>query len=41
VKGDPYDFAKQIPVAGGHLITLQQTRPTLEEFFIDQIRQRG
>lgn len=41
VKGDPYAFAKQIPVAGGHLIALQQTRPTLEEFFIDKIRQRG
>jgi ABC-2 type transport system ATP-binding protein len=40
VKGDPYEFAKQIPLAGGHLITLQQTRPTLEEFFIAQIRQR-
>lgn len=40
VKGDPYDFAKQIPLAGGHLISLQQTRPTLEEFFIAQIRQR-
>ncbi len=40
VKGDPYEFAKQIPAAGGHLITLQQTRPTLEEFFIAQIRQR-
>lgn len=40
VKGDPYDFAKQIPLAGGHLITLQQTRPTLEEFFMAQIRQR-
>jgi ABC-2 type transport system ATP-binding protein len=40
VKGDPYDFAQQIPLAGGHLITLQQTRPTLEEFFIAQIGQR-
>ncbi|WP_017299927.1 ABC transporter ATP-binding protein [Nodosilinea nodulosa] len=40
VKGDPYDFAKQIPLAGGRLITLKQTRPTLEEFFIAQIRQR-
>ncbi|MBD1917220.1 MULTISPECIES: ABC transporter ATP-binding protein [Cyanophyceae] len=40
VKGDPYEFAKQIPLVGGHLIALQQTRPTLEEFFIAQIRQR-
>ena len=40
IKGNPYEFAKQIPLAGGHLITLHQTRPTLEEFFMDQIRQR-
>jgi ABC-2 type transport system ATP-binding protein len=40
VKGDPYEFAKHIPLSGGHLIALQQTRPTLEEFFIAQIRQR-
>ncbi|MFQ4140212.1 ABC transporter ATP-binding protein [Nodosilinea sp. PGN35] len=40
VKGNPYEFASQIPAAGGHLIALQQTRPTLEEFFMAQIRQR-
>jgi ABC-2 type transport system ATP-binding protein len=40
IQGDPYEFAKQIPLAGGHLIALQQARPTLEEFFIAQIRQR-
>ncbi|PZU99208.1 MAG: multidrug ABC transporter ATP-binding protein [Leptolyngbya sp.] len=40
VKGDPYAFAQQISQVGGHLIALQQTRPTLEEFFIAQIRQR-
>lgn len=40
VKGSPYEFAQQISLVGGHLITLQQTRPTLEEFFIAQIRQR-
>ncbi len=40
VQGDPYAFAQHIPAAGGQLITLQQTRPTLEEFFITQIRQR-
>jgi len=40
IKGNPYEFAKQIPLAGGHLVTLHQTRPTLEEFFMSQIRQR-
>ncbi|MGB3138321.1 MAG: ABC transporter ATP-binding protein [Nodosilinea sp.] len=40
IKGDPYSFVQQISLAGGHLITLQQTRPTLEEFFMAQIRQR-
>ncbi|MGB3202431.1 MAG: ABC transporter ATP-binding protein [Nodosilinea sp.] len=40
IKGDPYAFTKQISLAGGHLIALQQARPTLEEFFMAQIRQR-
>jgi ABC-2 type transport system ATP-binding protein len=40
VKGDPYEFVKHIPLVGGQLITLQQARPTLEEFFMAQISQR-
>jgi ABC-2 type transport system ATP-binding protein len=40
VKSDPYDFVKQVKTMGGELITLQQARPSLEEFFMHQIRQR-
>ncbi|MGF1570702.1 MAG: ABC transporter ATP-binding protein [Nodosilinea sp.] len=40
VKGNPYEFAQQIPTMGGQLLSLQQTRPSLEEFFMAQIRQR-
>jgi ABC-2 type transport system ATP-binding protein len=40
IKGDPYDFVKQVKIQGGKLITLQQTRPSLEEFFMHQIQQR-
>jgi ABC-2 type transport system ATP-binding protein len=40
VKGNPYDFAHQIPLAGGELIALQQTRPTLEDFFMAKVGPR-
>lgn len=40
VKGDPYDFVKQVPILGGELLLMQQARPSLEEFFMHQIRQR-
>ncbi len=40
IKGDPYDFTQYLKAMGGELITLQQARPSLEEFFMNQIRQR-
>lgn len=40
IQGDPYDFAGQIPALGGELITLQQSRPSLEAFFMAQLHQR-
>jgi ABC-2 type transport system ATP-binding protein len=40
VKGDPYEFVSHIPSLGGQIITLQQARPTLEEFFMAKIEQR-
>ena len=40
IKADPYDFVKYVKTQGGKLITLQQARPSLEEFFMHQIRQR-
>lgn len=41
VQGDPYGFVQQLPQMGARLISLQQARPSLEEFFMDQVgRQR-
>jgi ABC-2 type transport system ATP-binding protein len=40
IKGEPYNFVKHVKTMGGELITLQQARPSLEEFFMQQIRQR-
>lgn len=38
--GDPVQFVQQLPQLGARLITLQQARPTLEEFFMAQINRR-
>lgn len=40
LKGSPYAFVQQVAAMGGELITLQQSRPSLEEFFMAQIHQR-
>ncbi|NJL48675.1 MAG: ABC transporter ATP-binding protein [Leptolyngbyaceae cyanobacterium SM2_5_2] len=40
IKGDPYDFITQVPRLGGQLLTLQQARPSLEEFFMARIEER-
>jgi ABC-2 type transport system ATP-binding protein len=40
IKGDTYDFVKYVQVMGGELLNLQQARPSLEEFFMQQIGQR-
>jgi len=39
--GDPQDFLTQLRSMGAQLITLDLTRQTLEEFFVQQLRQRG
>lgn len=41
VRGDPYGFVQQLPQLGARLISLQQARPSLEEFFIAQVGRRG
>jgi ABC-2 type transport system ATP-binding protein len=38
--GNPYAFVQQLSQMGAEIISLQQARPSLEEFFMAQIRQR-
>jgi ABC-2 type transport system ATP-binding protein len=40
VQGDPYGFVQQLPQMGARLISLQQARPYLEEFFMAQVGQQ-
>ncbi|MEM9905270.1 MAG: ABC transporter ATP-binding protein [Cyanobacteria bacterium P01_D01_bin.44] len=40
LKGDPYDFLSSIRLMGGKISTIQLERPSLEEFFMQQIQQR-
>lgn len=41
LNGDPQAFMAALSQSSGHLTQLQEARPTLEEFFIQQIRQAG
>jgi ABC-2 type transport system ATP-binding protein len=41
LKGDPYDFISTLNLMGAQILTVNLTRPTLEEFFIQQLRDRG
>jgi ABC-2 type transport system ATP-binding protein len=40
VKGDPEKFLAALRQSGGELVALQLARPSLEDFFMSQIRQR-
>lgn len=40
LKGDPYDFMASVKLMNGKVASLQLARPTLEEFFMQQIHQR-
>lgn len=40
LNGDPYDFLSSVRLMGGKVVSLQLSRPSLEEFFMSQIRQR-
>ncbi|QQE63984.1 multidrug ABC transporter ATP-binding protein [Leptolyngbya sp. BL0902] len=40
LSGNPYPFVQQLAQMGAELISLQQARPSLEEFFMAQIHQR-
>lgn len=39
--GDPQDFVASLRLMGAQLISMQLARPSLEEFFVQQLRQRG
>ncbi|MFE4106654.1 ABC transporter ATP-binding protein [Almyronema epifaneia] len=41
LQGEPYDFLSSVRLMGGKLATLQLSRPSLEEFFVEKIRQRA
>lgn len=40
VQGDPYPFLEQVRATGGKIDLLQLSRPSLEDFFMQQIHQR-
>ncbi|WP_071515170.1 ABC transporter ATP-binding protein [Geitlerinema sp. PCC 9228] len=41
LKGDSQDFLSSLTLMGAKLLEMRQARPSLEEFFVEQIRQRG
>lgn len=41
LKGDPQDFLATLRFINAQLETMNLSRPTLEEFFVQQLRQRG
>lgn len=41
LKGDPYDFLATMSLMGAQVVTIDLARPSLEEFFVDQLNQRG
>lgn len=41
LQGDPYDFLATLNLMGAQIITVNLARPSLEEFFIRQLNERG
>lgn len=41
LKGEPQEFLASLRLMAAQLISMHQARPSLEEFFIQQLRQRG
>lgn len=41
LKGDPYDFLASMNLMGAQIMTVNLARPSLEEFFIRQLSDRG
>lgn len=40
LNGDVYDFVSSVRLMGGTVVSLNLSRPSLEEFFVQQLRQR-
>ncbi len=41
LQGEPQDFLASVHLMGGTILALNLARPSLEEFFVDQLQQRG
>ena len=41
LEGDPQDFFAKVSLTGGQLICMNLAKPTLEEFFMQQLEERG
>jgi ABC-2 type transport system ATP-binding protein len=41
LQGDPFDFLASLSLMGAQIITIKLARPSLEEFFMEQLRTRG
>jgi len=41
LEGDPQDFFAKVSLTGGQLISMNLAKPTLEEFFMQQLEERG
>lgn len=41
LKGDPQDFLASLRFMNAQLVSMSLSRPSLEEFFVEQLRQRG
>lgn len=41
LSGDPYRFVQHLPDLGARLVSLEQARPSLEDFFMEQIYRRS
>lgn len=41
LQGDPYDFLASLSLMGAQIISVNLSRPTLEEYFVQQLRDRG
>ncbi|MCG8366450.1 MAG: ABC transporter ATP-binding protein [Pseudanabaenales cyanobacterium] len=40
LQGDPFDFLSSVRLMGGKIVNLRLSRPSLEEFFMEQINRR-
>ncbi len=41
LQGDPFDFLASLSLMGAQIVTIKLARPSLEEFFMEQLRSRG